>query len=82
MKIVRRISVDDFDSIVQSLPAEKAKDALRQLREKECYPIINRGTLWYNLLSESQKVELKEWYQAWLDITETLVKPKKPSWLD
>jgi hypothetical protein len=81
MKIVRRISVDDFDSIVQSLPAEKAKDALRQLREKECYPIINRGTLWYNLLSESQKVELKEWYQAWLDITETLVKPKKPSWL-
>lgn len=82
MKIVRRISVDDFDSIVQSLPAEKAKDALRQLREKECYPIINRGTLWYNLLSESQKVELKEWYQAWLDITETLVKPKKPNWLD
>lgn len=82
MKTVRRISVADFDSIVQSLPAEKAKDALRQLRKKECYPVINRGTLWYNLLSESQKAELKEWYQAWLDITETLVKPKKPNWLD
>ena len=54
---------------------------LRAKRERECFSIINRGQLWYDTLSEKQKVELKEWYIAWLDVTDTLVVPNKPNWI-
>ena len=54
---------------------------LRAKRETECFPIINRGQLWYNALNEEQKAELKEWYIAWLDVTDTLEVPTTPSWL-
>ena len=56
-------------------------DDLRLQREIECFPVINRGQLWYESLSESQIAELQLWYQAWLDVTETLVIPEKPMWL-
>ena len=56
-------------------------DDLRRRREAECFPIINRGQLWYDTLTEEQKVELKEWYIAWLDVTDTLVVPNKPDWI-
>ena len=52
---------------------------LRNKRSKVCFPIINRGQLWYNHLTEEQLQELDIWYQAWLDITETLIIPEKPS---
>ena len=54
---------------------------LRSMRQSECFSIINRGQLWYSLLNDSQLKELKTWYQAWLDATETGVIPEKPSWL-
>lgn len=54
---------------------------LRTRRESECFLIINRGQLWYAFLTAEQLQELKSWYQAWLDITETGVIPEKPSWL-
>lgn len=54
---------------------------LREQREVECFAIINRGVLWYNTLTEQQKLELDKWYKAWLDVTETMVIPEKPSWL-
>lgn len=54
---------------------------IRNLRDNECFSVINRGILWYELLTEQQKVELKKWYNAWLDATDTMVIPKKPSWL-
>ena len=57
------------------------KNALRSQRETECFPIINRGQLWYDTLTEEQKAELKEWYIAWLDVTDTLVVPNKPNWI-
>lgn len=53
----------------------------RTKRNQECFPIINRGELWYDTLSDAQYEELKKWYQNWLDVTETLVEPKKPEWL-
>ena len=56
-------------------------DDLRRRREAECFPIINRGQLWYDTLNEEQKAELKEWYIAWLDVTDTLVIPNKPNWI-
>ncbi len=58
-----------------------SEDILRSRREYECFRYINRGNAWYDLLTEQQKIELKEWYQAWLDVTETKVIPEKPSWL-
>lgn len=55
---------------------------LRRQREVECFPIINRGQLWYNTLTENQMLELSSWYQSWLDVTETLLIPQFPLWLN
>lgn len=60
---------------------EEQKEYLRELREIECFSIINRGKLWYNNLTEEQIEELNEWYSAWLEVTETLVEPTKPEWI-
>lgn len=54
---------------------------LRKKRQKECFSIVNRGQLWYRQLSEVEIEELNVWYQNWLDVTETLNVPEKPSWL-
>ena len=55
---------------------------LRKLRAKECFPIVNRGKLWYNCLTSEQYSELNDWYFAWLNVTETKIIPTKPSWLE
>lgn len=73
-------TVNDKEKILH-LPIEHSKQLLRNLRETECYSIINRGNLWYNTLADWQKSELQTWYKAWLDITETFVIPTKPSWV-
>lgn len=54
---------------------------LRELREQECYKIVNRGQLWYGTLSLSQLAELTKWYKDWLDVTKTLEIPEKPDWI-
>lgn len=54
---------------------------LRQDREGQCFAIVNRGLVWYNALTEEQKIELNNWYLAWLDVTETKIVPEKPEWL-
>ncbi len=54
---------------------------LRARRESECFPVINRGQLWYDRLTEGQKSKLSAWYQAWLDVTETKEAPEKPEFL-
>ena len=54
---------------------------LRNRRSYQCFPIINRGKLWYERLTKEQLKELEEWYQKWLDVTVTLQEPKKPNWL-
>jgi hypothetical protein len=61
---------------------EKELNTLRELREKECFPVINRGKLWYNCLSMEQLSELNDWYFAWLDVTDTKVIPSKLEWLN
>ena len=63
------------------LEDEHELDLLRHQREKICFPIINRGELWYSRLTEEQKAELNTWYDAWLDVTETRVIPETPEWL-
>lgn len=60
---------------------EEQLNQLRALREDICFPIINRSQLWYNRLTDEQKVELNTWYDAWLKVTETKIVPEKPAWL-
>lgn len=60
---------------------EEIKEDLRKMRESECFSIVNRGNVWFDCLTLSEKEELKRWYLAWLDVTETLTKPQKPAWL-
>lgn len=61
---------------------ETVKAELRGIREHECFPIVNRGQVWYDTLTTEQRQELSVWYNAWLNVTETLEIPQKPSWLD
>lgn len=68
---------------VESTILEKiTHNKIRSRREIECFRIINRGILWYDNLTETQKTELNNWYIAWLNATATLEVPVKPSWLD
>lgn len=57
---------------------------LRNKREELCFAILNRNSLWYNkyVTTKERELELANWYQAWLDVTETLVEPKTPEWIE
>lgn len=61
---------------------KESSDVLRKKREEICFPIINRGKLWYDSLSSEQYQELKDWYKKWLDVTETNITPETPKWLN
>lgn len=69
------------DSQIFELVENPDVDILRIKRDYECFSYINRGQLWVNTLTKEQRQELTQWYQAWLDVTETLEIPKKPEWL-
>lgn len=80
-------SIDNYkveDGVFVKLKTEEELKAelLRKRRENECFPVINRGTLWYEKLTDEQKTELSAWYEAWLDAPATLTVPEKPSWID
>ncbi len=62
--------------------AEIELNKLREKREQECFPVINRGQFWYDSLTSEQRISLRSWYQAWLDVTLTKVVPTKPTWLN
>ena len=68
----------------EELKKEYQRKILRERREVECFPYVNRGELWYEVYvnTEEKKVEFKQWYLDWLAVTETLVAPDKPEWLD
>ncbi len=71
-----------FDESKQKARADtQAAEEYRRLREAECFSVINRGQLWYEALTDAQRDELRQWYQAWLDGTANLVVPERPAWL-
>lgn len=82
----RRFQIQSF-----ILTKEEALNLLRTRREEECFPVINRGSLWYDKLTDEQKQELSEWYEEWLNIPQVYqssdnvdyksILPKKPQWL-
>lgn len=55
---------------------------MRNVRNQCVFTIINRGRLWYDLLSAEQLEELDAWYKGWLDFTETGIVPQTPKWLE
>ena len=76
---------EEGKTIYQIVEHQEYKDDLNLLRirrEEECFPVINRGKLWYDKLTEEQHEELEHWYHEWLDVTETKIIPEKPLWLD
>jgi hypothetical protein len=75
---------DEYEDIYVYVPytEEQYINKLREIRNVECFSIINRGKLWYDTLSEKQLNELRKWYIEWLDVTETLIIPNKPVWLE
>ena len=64
-----------------ALANQRTAEELRVRREKECFSVINRGEMWYSMLTDEQKSELKVWYKAWLDVTETLEPPEPLAWV-
>lgn len=79
---------------IQEVPAptkEEILNIIRSIRESECFPIINRGSLWYDKLTDEQKQELSEWYENWLNTPQIYqssdnvdyktILPEKPQWL-
>lgn len=69
------------DNKMEEVRHNRKVNRLRVNRETECFEVINRSNLWYNALTEAQKLELDAWYHAWLDVTDTMVVPEKPEWL-
>ncbi len=73
-----REAYDEYEDILTYVPytAEELRDRkiaeLQKKREDACFPVINRGQLWYDRLTEEQLTELADWYQAWCDVTEPL----------
>lgn len=71
-----------YDVILQEAVAHEEKlRAIREKREVECFSVVNRGGIWYDTLTEQEKSDLMEWYQAWLEAPETLIIPEKPTWI-
>lgn len=70
----------DADKQSQREKLEKLEQ-LRLQRRTECFPVVNRGKLWYDMLTEEQLTELNSWYASWLDVTETEVIPSMPQWI-
>lgn len=76
---------DEYKNLIVQYKEKEKLNNLRRLREIECFSVINRGELWYNTLTSSQKTELNEWYKLWLDLPNNYNQntkiPKKPEWI-
>lgn len=79
---------DEYEDIQVYIPytetelAQITANNLRARRLSECFPIVNRGALWYDKLTEEQRSELSVWYEAWLDAPETGIAPETPAWIN
>ena len=63
------------------LQEQHRKEEIRRQREDQCFPYINRGALWYEKLTQDQRAQMGQWYQAWLDAPETMTIPEDLEWL-
>lgn len=81
-KHILRFRDEVSEAEIEAWQQQKELAEIRQRRALECFPIINRGMLWYNKLTDKQKTELAAWYEAWLDAPETGTAPTAPVWLN
>lgn len=72
----RRFKFVDLD-----IPEVDELAELRYKREVECFSILDKCPFWYERFTDEQKEELKVWYKAWLDVTETKIVPEKPDFI-
>ena len=78
----KRWKYDENTDTFSLITLEKTLDELRHERNWKCFKLIDsKSKFWWESLSESQMLELKNWYKAWLNITETKTEPTKPEWL-
>lgn len=79
---------DEYEDIFVYIPyteeelCARAADVLRARRAAECFPVVNRGALWYDKLTAKQLAELSVWYEGWLDAPATGEAPDEPAWLN
>lgn len=75
---------DEYEDCAYIIPLtdEEKKARLRAKRESVCFKILDRSKFWYDSLTADETKELKEWYSEWLNVTETLVEPETPKWLE
>lgn len=71
-----------FVLLTSPKPANTLANYYRWAREVYCFPVVNRGKLWYDHLTLAQVSELNEWYEKWLDVTHTFAIPEEPSWIN
>lgn len=74
---------DEYEECAYIIPLtdEEKKARLRAERETKCFSILDRSKFWYDTLTAEETKELKEWYEKWLNVTETMVEPETPKWL-
>lgn len=85
--VAAREAWDEYEDIyvyilyTQEELTKNKKNEIRCRRASECFPIVNRGVLWYNKLTAEQGAELSAWYEAWLNAPQTMTVPTKPEWV-
>lgn len=85
--VAAREAWDEYEEIFIYIPYSeeelitRRQDKLRVRRAAECFPIVNRGVLWYEKLTTEQKKELSVWYEAWLDAPQTGSAPDPLDWV-
>ena len=84
--LVDGIEIEAPDELLEDFKqhpeAYKLEDGVLVLDADKLKAYINRGELWYSLLTDEQKAELANWYLSWLDAPETRTIPAPPVWLD
>ena len=78
---VEYTQTEEYRAKAAAFEARSEIRALRERRQTECFDVVNRGAVWYERLTDTQKAELAEWYQLWLDVTQTKVVPEPLAWL-
>lgn len=76
------IHIKRYYAYTEEEKEEYIKNKLRERREKECFNIVNRGAVFYSLITDEQYTALFDWYVSWLNVTETKIIPIRPSFLD
>ena len=81
LRFAHQMQGEEYEAGRAAFEKHRELVGLRVRRKQECFSVVNRGAMWYNTLSQSQKEELQAWYQAWLDAPASGVVPEKPQWL-